>query len=325
MLVDLAAQRRGPGRAVRERAGRGAHDPREVFARDAPDQSGRGRSRARAEPDRRAARDLPGRNRERCAQSAGDGDHRRARADQAGSRTRGSSATSISPATSTPRSRSARWCGATARPRSRRAPGSSLIPSPDDEVIGMPQQGPGVVDGSRRRGAPRSDRELTLDAIHSCCPRSTVTSSRCGVPTPRRFSRVSCRKTSTRSASGFERHALLLEPRGKLVVDLRAAHVSDDEWWCVCEPGFGSVLARGPQALQDPGEGRDRRSLRRCGRGRGARRRCDRAARQGARARGIDRGPRRLAGRARHRDRWVRRARSTRSCPSSNSAGARRS
>ena len=46
-------------------------------------------------------------------------------------------------------------------------------------------------------------------------------------------------------AVGGSAHALLLEPRGKLVVDMRAAHVRDDEWWCVCEPGFGSVLEAG--------------------------------------------------------------------------------
>jgi folate-binding protein YgfZ len=46
-------------------------------------------------------------------------------------------------------------------------------------------------------------------------------------------------------AVGGSAHALLLEPRGKLVVDLHAAHVGDDEWWCVCESGFGSVLAAG--------------------------------------------------------------------------------
>lgn len=46
-------------------------------------------------------------------------------------------------------------------------------------------------------------------------------------------------------AAGGSAHALLLEPRGKLVVDLRAAHVTDDEWWCVCEPGFGAELAAG--------------------------------------------------------------------------------
>ena len=46
-------------------------------------------------------------------------------------------------------------------------------------------------------------------------------------------------------AVGGTAHALLLEPKGKLVVDLRAAHVHDDEWWCVCEAGFGPVLAQG--------------------------------------------------------------------------------
>jgi folate-binding protein YgfZ len=51
-------------------------------------------------------------------------------------------------------------------------------------------------------------------------------------------------------AVGGSAHALLLEPRGKLVVDLRAAHVGDDEWWCVCEPGFGAVLAAGLQRFK---------------------------------------------------------------------------
>jgi folate-binding protein YgfZ len=46
-------------------------------------------------------------------------------------------------------------------------------------------------------------------------------------------------------AVGGTAHALLLEPKGKLVVDLRAARVRDDEWWCVCEAGFGPVLAQG--------------------------------------------------------------------------------
>jgi folate-binding protein YgfZ len=40
-------------------------------------------------------------------------------------------------------------------------------------------------------------------------------------------------------------HALLLEPKGKLVVDLRAARVNETDWWCLCEAGFGSVLAQG--------------------------------------------------------------------------------
>src|ERR1700722_10452119 len=46
-------------------------------------------------------------------------------------------------------------------------------------------------------------------------------------------------------AVGESTHALLLEPKGKLVVDLRAARVGDDEWWCICEAGFGPVLAAG--------------------------------------------------------------------------------
>src|ERR1700681_759393 len=46
-------------------------------------------------------------------------------------------------------------------------------------------------------------------------------------------------------AVGESTHALLLEPKGKLVVDMRVARVHDDEWWCVCEAGFGPALARG--------------------------------------------------------------------------------
>jgi tRNA-modifying protein YgfZ len=44
-------------------------------------------------------------------------------------------------------------------------------------------------------------------------------------------------------AVGESAHTLLLAPQGKLVVDLRAAHVGPDEWWCVCEGGFGEQLA----------------------------------------------------------------------------------
>jgi len=46
-------------------------------------------------------------------------------------------------------------------------------------------------------------------------------------------------------AVGEAVHALLLQPQGKLLVDLRAARVAADTWWCVCEGGFGSVLADG--------------------------------------------------------------------------------
>jgi folate-binding protein YgfZ len=46
-------------------------------------------------------------------------------------------------------------------------------------------------------------------------------------------------------AVGESIHALLLEPKGKLVVDLRAARVNETDWWCLCEAGFGAVLAQG--------------------------------------------------------------------------------
>jgi folate-binding protein YgfZ len=44
---------------------------------------------------------------------------------------------------------------------------------------------------------------------------------------------------------GDTTHALLLQPQGKLVVDMRALHLAADEWWCVCEEGFGAELAQG--------------------------------------------------------------------------------
>jgi folate-binding protein YgfZ len=51
-------------------------------------------------------------------------------------------------------------------------------------------------------------------------------------------------------AVGESTHALLLEPRGKLVVDMRLVRVADTEWWCSCEAGFGSVLATGLQRFK---------------------------------------------------------------------------
>lgn len=46
-------------------------------------------------------------------------------------------------------------------------------------------------------------------------------------------------------AVGETVHTLLLQPQGKLLVDFRARRVADDEWWCVCEGGFGAALAEG--------------------------------------------------------------------------------
>jgi folate-binding protein YgfZ len=46
-------------------------------------------------------------------------------------------------------------------------------------------------------------------------------------------------------AVGTSAHSLLLQPQGKLIVDFFALHRADDEWWCLCERGFGALLADG--------------------------------------------------------------------------------
>jgi folate-binding protein YgfZ len=46
-------------------------------------------------------------------------------------------------------------------------------------------------------------------------------------------------------AVGATAHALLLQPQGKLLVDLHALQRERDTWWCSCEGGFGAVLADG--------------------------------------------------------------------------------
>ena len=139
----------------------------------------------------------------------------------------------------------------------------------------MPQQGAGVADCSRRGRAARPRRRADPHGTDRCRPHRSR--SRRGVGSRRDVvpAEPACRRISIRSRSVTSAHALLLEPQGKLVVDLRAAHVADDEWWCVCEAGFGAVLAAGPEPLQDPGEGRDRGPLGRRRRARGARARRD--------------------------------------------------
>jgi folate-binding protein YgfZ len=46
-------------------------------------------------------------------------------------------------------------------------------------------------------------------------------------------------------AVGESAPTLLLQPQGKLLVAFTIRHVAPDEWWCICESGFGSVLAAG--------------------------------------------------------------------------------
>ena len=131
-------QRRRPGRQVRHGARRRADDARAVQPRDAPHVAGQsGELRRRQDADRRAAGDAAGRHRQRCAEGAGDGDHRRARTGQARAVRRASSATSTSAATSTRRSRSARCSSAaTASGRSLQAGAGIVADSvPDDEDL----------------------------------------------------------------------------------------------------------------------------------------------------------------------------------------------
>jgi hypothetical protein len=46
-------------------------------------------------------------------------------------------------------------------------------------------------------------------------------------------------------AVGETCRTLLLQPQGKLLVDFSARHHGEDEWWLLCEGGFGPVLADG--------------------------------------------------------------------------------
>jgi folate-binding protein YgfZ len=46
-------------------------------------------------------------------------------------------------------------------------------------------------------------------------------------------------------AVGATAHTLLLQPQGKLLVELYVLHREPETWWCTCEGGFGSVLADG--------------------------------------------------------------------------------
>ena len=109
MLVDLARNDVGPGRALRHREGRRAHDHRALQPHHAHHVAGVGRAGRGQGADRRAAGHPAGRHAVGCAQGAGHGDHRRARADQARRLRRAWSATSTSPATSTPPSPSGPW------------------------------------------------------------------------------------------------------------------------------------------------------------------------------------------------------------------------
>ena len=108
MLVDLARNDVGRVVALWDRARRGADDRRALQPHHAPDVAGERRAGSGAGSRRRPAGHPAGRHALGCTQGPGHGDHRRARADQAGHLRRASSGTSTSPATSTPPSPSGR-------------------------------------------------------------------------------------------------------------------------------------------------------------------------------------------------------------------------
>ncbi len=178
MLVDLARNDVGPGRALRHREGRRDVDPRALQPRDAPHVAGVGRAGRGPHADRRAAGHAAGRHGVGRAEGAGDGDHRRARADQARALRRASSATSTSAATSTPPSPSARWsAGPTARASVQA--GAGIVA---DSVRGprgprVPQQGQGPA--RRRAGRPAHDRRPP-QRRHAACGAVVLATTPCG-------------------------------------------------------------------------------------------------------------------------------------------------
>lgn len=46
-------------------------------------------------------------------------------------------------------------------------------------------------------------------------------------------------------ADGDGAHALLLQPQGKLLADVRVLRVDADTWWCICEASVAPALAEG--------------------------------------------------------------------------------
>ena len=216
----------------------------------------------RQERSRRAARHVPGRHGERRAEGAGDGDHRRARADEARRRTPGSSATSTSPATSTPRSRSARWCGATARRACRRAPASSPTPSPPTKTWNAgtrpgrcspqpPRRARLVAARHVRRlshdRSARRPRRAARPAERRCRRRPVGPRVRAASPgrTRSRSSRRWCPPISTRSPTASSAAvAAAARPRASSTSTFRLLRVAPTTLWLDTDPGLARAARR---------------------------------------------------------------------------------
>ena len=243
MLVDLARNDVGSGRQLRHRADGRADDARALLPRDAPHEPGRRRARRRrnAVDVLRAtfpAGTVSGAPKVRAMEIIDELEPVEARR-----RTRAWSATSTSPATSTPRSRSARWCGATARRACRRAPGSSPTRSPPTKTWNAttrrgrcspqpPRRERLAPLGDRReRGHERETRRRARRAAPGCRHRRPVRSGlRDSSPVPTRCSFLQALVSADLDPlqPGMVHASLLLTPQGKLDVDFRLLVVGDE-------------------------------------------------------------------------------------------------
>ena len=110
----------------------------------------------------------------------------------------------------------------------------------DDEALECRNKAQALLTAAAAATRLDSERELTSMAPYRALARIDRDVVVVSGPMRRSSCRACSRRISTRSPSARATHALLLEPKGKLVVDLRVARVDDDEWWCVCEAGFGA-------------------------------------------------------------------------------------
>ena len=188
------------------------------------------------------ARHVPGGNGQRRAQGAGDGDHRRARTDQAGAVRRGRRLRRLL-RQSRHRDRDpddvlAQWQGhAAGRSGHRRRFGAQR------RRPGMPEQGVGVAHRSSRRA--EIVRAVMTNAQHPFLAPVDRDLVVVAGPDATSFLQSLVSQDLDAVAVGGSTHSLLLQPQGKLVVDFYAHRAAADEWWCVCEGGFGETLAAG--------------------------------------------------------------------------------
>src|SRR5581483_36262 len=113
----------------------------------------------------------------------------------------------------------------------------------------VPQQGEGAAQrgGRRAAGLPVRPRCCRRDArggarmttAFAVASRDVVVARG---PDARSFLQALVSQDLDPLAAGDGAHSLLLQPQGKLVADFRLLLVADDEIWCDCETGIGTLL-----------------------------------------------------------------------------------